>query len=89
MLSELPNSFIMRQLNILSGTHSTGIIGVISYVANQIDVLIRYILVLALAVVISLEFIFWPALFLFLFIRFLLYLGTPLGCVPHGDDVAQ
>jgi hypothetical protein len=51
--------------------------------------LIGYMLVLAIAVVISLKFIFWSAVFLFLFIKFLLQLGTLLECLPHGDDVAK
>ncbi len=66
MLSELPNSFIKRQIGIAPGaTTPGGILSLFFYILDQIDYLIGVWIVLAFYVEISFERIIFSAVFLF------------------------
>src|SRR4030095_7242466 len=66
MLSELPNSFVKRQLDIAPGTSTVGIAGVISYFLDQVDMLVGVWLILGFIVPVTVERIVWSIAFLFI-----------------------
>jgi CDP-2,3-bis-(O-geranylgeranyl)-sn-glycerol synthase len=79
MLSELPNSFIKRQIGIAPGRAGNGIVGVLFYIIDQVDMLLGVWLVLSVAVEVTLSRIFGSALFLFLAHQIITLAGYALG----------
>ncbi len=79
MLSELPNSFIKRQLGIAPGTAVNGVTGVLFYILDQIDMLLGVWLVLSFAVEVTLTRVLWSVVFLFLVHQIITLAGYALG----------
>jgi hypothetical protein len=79
MLSELPNSFIKRQLGIAPGAAGNGIVGVLFYILDQVDMLLGVWLVLSFAVEVTLSRILWSVVFLFLAHQMITLAGYVLG----------
>lgn len=79
MLSELPNSFIKRQLGIAPGTPGNGMVGVLFYILDQIDLLLGVWLVLSFAVEVTLSRVLWSVIFLFLAHPMITLAGYALG----------
>ncbi len=79
MLSELPNSFIKRQLGIAPGTVANGLVGVLFYILDQIDMLLGVWLVLSFAVEVTLARVLWSVVFLFLAHQIITLAGYALG----------
>jgi hypothetical protein len=79
MLSELPNSFVKRQLGIRPGKQGRRVVGVIFYVVDQIDLLVGVCLVLSFAVTLSPLFVLWSAAILFVAHQLLTVAGFALG----------
>ena len=53
MISELPNSFVKRRLNIDSGKTGTGVVGILFFLIDQIDSLIGVMFILYIVAEIS------------------------------------
>jgi len=66
MLSELPNSFIKRQLDIVPGTVVSGAGGLAFYFLDQVDMLVGVWLVLGFVVPVTVERILWSIVFFFI-----------------------
>jgi hypothetical protein len=79
MLSELPNSFIKRQLGIAPGNAGNGFVGVLFYILDQIDMLIGVWLVLSFTVEVTVARVLWSAVFLFLSHQIITLAGYALG----------
>jgi hypothetical protein len=79
MLSELPNSFIKRQLGIAPGKATNGMVGVLFYILDQVDMLLGVWLVLSFAVEITLSRVLWSVVFLFLAHQIITIVGYALG----------
>jgi CDP-diglyceride synthetase len=79
MLSELPNSFLKRQLNIAPGAAGSGLKGMFFYLLDQIDLLLGVWLLLSLAVTVTASRIFWSIVFLFVAHQILTIIGYGLG----------
>lgn len=79
MLSELPNSFIKRQLEIAPGHSANGGMGLIFYAFDQIDFLVGAWLILALFISITFERVFWSLIFLFISHQIMTSVGYSLG----------
>ena len=79
MLSELPNSFIKRQLGIAPGTAGSGVTGVLFYLLDQVDLLLGVWLVLAFIVEITLMRVLWSIVFLFFAHQVMTIAGYALG----------
>jgi CDP-archaeol synthase len=79
MLSELPNSFIKRQLGIAPGTAADGMVGVLFYILDQIDMLLGVWLVLSFVVEVTTTRVLWSILFLFLAHQIITIAGYALG----------
>ncbi len=79
MLSELPNSFIKRQLGIAPGTAGKGVAGVLFYLLDQVDLLLGMWLVLALVVEVTLLRVLWSIVFLFFAHQVITIVGYALG----------
>jgi hypothetical protein len=79
MLSELPNSFVKRQLGIRPGEQGWRVLGVVFYIVDQIDLLVGVCLVLSLAVTLSPLFVLWSAVILFVAHQVLTVAGFALG----------
>ena len=78
-LSELPNSFIKRQLDIAPGATASGWINAVFYVLDQVDFLVGIWIVLAFVVEISLIRIVYSFVFLFISHQVISFLGYLLG----------
>jgi len=78
-LSELPNSFIKRQLDIAPGATASGWINAIFYILDQVDFLVGIWIVLAFVVEISLIRIIYSFVFLFVTHQVISFLGYLLG----------
>jgi hypothetical protein len=79
MLSELPNSFIKRQLGIAPGAAGNGVAGVLFYILDQVDMLLGVWLVLSFAVEVTLARVVWSIIFLFLAHQIITIAGYALG----------
>jgi hypothetical protein len=79
MLSELPNSFVKRQLGIAPGAAGIGVGGVLFYILDQIDMLLGVWLVLSFAVEVTLARVLWSVVFLFLAHQIITIAGYALG----------
>lgn len=79
MLSELPNSFIKRQLNVAPGSAAAGLAGGLFYFLDQVDMLAGVWLVLCFVVRASLGRILWSILFLFVVHQIITLIGYGLG----------
>lgn len=79
MLSELPNSFIKRQLDVAPGKAATGSTALLFYFLDQVDMLAGVWLVLCFIVHVSIERILWSILFLFVVHQILSVIGYGLG----------
>jgi hypothetical protein len=79
MLSELPNSFIKRQLDIAPGNMASGALALIFYAFDQIDFLLGAWLVLALFISATFERVFWSLVFLFISHQIITTVGYSLG----------
>ena len=79
MLSELPNSLLKRQLGIAPGTAGGGVLGMLFYVLDQIDMLIGVWIVLGLAVAVTTSRVLWSVVFLFIAHQLLTFVGYQLG----------
>lgn len=79
MLSELPNSFIKRRLGVAPGTTASGMVGVLFYILDQVDLLLGVWLVLSFAVEVTLARILWSVVFLFLAHQIITLAGYALG----------
>ncbi len=62
MLAELPNSFMKRQLGIVSGQAGRGLLGVVFYVTDQVDILVGAWVVFALVVDVRVSWVFFSLL---------------------------
>lgn len=78
-LSELPNSFIKRQLDIAPGATASGWINAVFYIFDQVDFLVGMWIVLAFVVEISLIRVFYSFVFLFIAHQAISFLGYLLG----------
>ena len=78
-LSELPNSFVKRQLDIAPGATASGWINAVFYIFDQVDFLVGMWIVLAFFVEISLIRIFYSFVFLFVAHQVISFLGYILG----------
>lgn len=79
MLSELPNSFLKRQTSIPPGAQGSGLVGVVFFVLDQIDMLVGVWIVLGLVVVVTVARLLWSVLFLFAAHQVLTVVGYRLG----------
>lgn len=79
MLSELPNSFIKRQLNIAPGAVATDWRNFLLYVFDQVDLLIGTWLILIFVVETTLTRVFYSFVFLFVSHQILSSFGYLLG----------
>ena len=79
MLSELPNSFLKRQISIKPGAQGGGLVGVVFYVLDQVDMLVGIWIVLGLVVVVTVARLLWSVLFLFVAHQVLTVVGYRLG----------
>jgi hypothetical protein len=78
-LSELPNSFIKRQLDIAPGATASGWINAIFYIFDQVDFLGWYMDRVGVCVEISLIRIVYSFVFLFISHQVISFLGYLLG----------
>jgi hypothetical protein len=79
MLSELPNSLLKRQLRIVPGAAGRGVLGVVFYVLDQIDMLLGIWVVVGFAVPITAMRLLWSVVFLFIAHQVLTVVGYGLG----------
>jgi len=79
MLSELPNSFLKRQIGIAPGAAGSGLRGVFFYVLDQVDILVGVWVVLALAIEVTTSRVLWSVVFLFIAHQVLTVVGYHLG----------
>lgn len=79
MLSELPNSFVKRRLNIEPGRQSEGYLRVLFYFFDQVDFLLGAWLVLSVVIDVSLMRILWSLFFVFFVHQILNVAGYLLG----------
>ena len=79
MLSELPNSFLKRQLDIAPGAPGGGPAMLFFYVADQVDFLLGAWLVVWPWVAPTLSRVFWSILFVLVVHQLISALGTLLG----------
>jgi hypothetical protein len=79
MLSELPNSFIKRRLDIAPGKPGRGWRGVLFYLFDQVDLLLGAWLVLACFVPVTVARVLWSVVFLFLAHQLITVIGYGLG----------
>ena len=79
MLSELPNSFLKRQVGIAPGAPGAGALGAVFYVLDQIDMLVGVWAVLGLVVVVTAARLLWSVVFLFVAHQVLTTVGYRLG----------
>lgn len=79
MLSELPNSFVKRQIDIAPGTAATGAASLIFYFFDQVDMLVGVWLVLGFVVPVTVERILWSIVFLFVAHQAATVIGYALG----------
>src|SRR5215510_7266086 len=79
MLSELPNSFIKRQLDIAPGTSIKGLAALLFYFLDQVDMLVGVWLVLGFMVTVTVERILWSIVFLFVAHQVITIIGYGLG----------
>jgi len=59
MCAELPNSFVKRQLDVRPGDSARGMIGLVLYVVDQVDLLVGVWLAFALVLDIRLAWVLW------------------------------
>jgi hypothetical protein len=78
-LSELPNSFIKRQVGIAPGTTSGGALKVFFYILDQVDFLVGAWIVLSFVIEISWLRVFYSFLFLFVAHQVISFLGYLLA----------
>lgn len=79
MISELPNSFLKRQLDIAPGKTANGLLNLVFYVLDQIDYLLGVWIVFAFVIDVTLPRIFYSAIFLFVTHQIISRLGFWLG----------
>lgn len=79
MLSELPNSFIKRQLGIAPGSATKGFAGWLFYFLDQVDMLVGVWLVLSFMVTVTVERLLWSIVFLFAAHQVITAIGYGLG----------
>jgi len=79
MLSELPNSLLKRQLGIVPGAAGRGVVGVMFYLLDQIDMLIGTWVVVGFAVPITAMRLLCSVVFLFVAHQLLTVVGYGLG----------
>lgn len=78
-LSELPNSFIKRQIGIEPGATANGAVNAIFYILDQVDFLVGSWIVLAFVVDISPLRVLYSFVFLFVTHQVISFLGYLLG----------
>jgi CDP-archaeol synthase len=78
MLSELPNSFIKRQLGIAPGAAGKNVAGFIFYILDQIDLLVGAWLALWFVIPVTIGLVLWSMAFLFLAHQILTVIGYRL-----------
>ena len=79
MLSELPNSFIKRQLGVAPGSATKGFAGWLFYCLDQVDMLFGVWLVLSFLVTVTVPRILWSIVFLFAAHQVITIIGYGLG----------
>ncbi len=79
MVAELPNSFVKRQLGIGAGQAGGGMLGVVFYVVDQIDMLAGVWLVLSFVIAVRPSAVAWSVAFLFVAHQVFTVLGYGLG----------
>jgi hypothetical protein len=79
MVAELPNSFIKRQLSIGAGQAGRGVLGLVFYVVDQVDMLVGVWLILSLATVVTPGSVAWSAVFMFIAHQVFTVIGYGLG----------
>ena len=79
MMAELPNSFVKRQLDIEAGQAGRGVLGVVFYFVDQVDMLLGVWLVWALAIVVTPSLVAWSVVFLFVAHQLFTIAGHRLG----------
>jgi hypothetical protein len=78
-LSELPNSFIKRQIGIAPGATASGAVNVLFYILDQVDFLVGAWIVLSFVVTISWIRVLYSFVFLFITHQVISFLGYLLG----------
>jgi hypothetical protein len=78
-LSELPNSFIKRRLEIAPGATAGGPVNLVFYILDQADFLVGAWIVLAFVVEITVWRVFYSFIFLFVTHQVISFLGYLLG----------
>ena len=79
MLSELPNSFLKRQLGIAPGAPARGVLGAVFYALDQVDMLLGVWLVLGCFIEITIMRVLQSIIFLFVTHQVLTVIGYGLG----------
>jgi hypothetical protein len=79
MIAELPNSFIKRQLSIGPGQAGRGLLGVVFYFVDQVDMLLGVWLVVSLAMAIEPGPVAWSVVVLFVAHQVFTMAGYGLG----------
>ena len=79
MVSELPNSFIKRQIDIAPGATTSGILNLFFYIFDQIDYLVGVWIVFAFFVGVTFQRVVFSAVFLFFSHQIISLLGYWLG----------
>ncbi|MGH7496646.1 MAG: CDP-archaeol synthase [bacterium] len=79
MVSEMPNSFVKRQLGIAPGAAGNGAVGMLFYIIDQIDLLLGVWLVLSFVVEVTLTRVLWSVVFLFFSHQLITIAGYFLG----------
>jgi CDP-archaeol synthase len=78
-ISELPNSFIKRQIDIAPGKTATGAVNLIFYILDQVDFLVGAWIVLGFVVEVTLLRALYSIIFLFVTHQVISFLGFLLG----------
>lgn len=79
ILSEMPNSFIKRQIDIAPGSTANGILKLFFYIFDQIDYLIGVWIVLAFFIGVTFQRIIFSAVFIFFSHQIISVFGYWLG----------
>ncbi len=79
MLSELPNSFLKRQIDIAPGATTSGFLSLFFYIFDQIDYLVGVWIVFAFVIGITFQRVVFSAVFLFFSHQIISVLGYWLG----------
>ncbi len=79
MLSELPNSFVKRQLDVPSGSTASGFLLPIFYVIDQIDLLVGSWIVLAFVMDVTVERVLLSLIIVIVIHQLINFIGYALG----------